>query len=115
MTHHKGDSNPLQQAVEVLSESGFEGLAQAIELLMNEAMKIEREAFLGVEPYQRSEHRRGYANGFKPKKVATRVGKLQLSVPQVRAGSTQGDSFYPRALEKGLRSERAVKLAVAEM
>src|SRR5262245_14878587 len=33
MTHHKGDSNPLQQAVEVLSESGFEGLAQAIELL----------------------------------------------------------------------------------
>ena len=41
----------------------------------------------------------------------TRLGKLQLSIPQVR-----GDvSFYPSALERGLRSERALLLAMAEM
>ena len=50
------------------------------------------------------------ANGFKPKTVQTRVGALTLAVPQAR-----GVEFYPSALEKGLRSERALKLAVAEM
>ena len=60
---------------------------------------------------ERSEERLGYANGFKPKTVATRLGSLTFEVPQVR-----GDlEFYPSALEKGLRSERALKLAIAEM
>src|SRR5690606_39227376 len=36
--------------------------------------------------------------------------ELTLSVPQVRDGS-----FYPQSLEKGLRSERALKVALAEM
>ena len=42
--------------------------------------------------------------------MATRVGKLTLKVPQVRGGD-----FYPSSLEKGIRSERALKLALAEM
>src|SRR6478736_1046047 len=73
-------------------------------------MKLERAAALGAGPYQRSDGRKGYANGFKPKTVQTRVGALTLAVPQAR-----GVEFYPSALEKGLRSERALKLAVAEM
>jgi transposase-like protein len=52
----------------------------------------------------------GQANGFKPKTVQTRVGPLQLKVPQ-----TQGVPFYPSALKRGQRSERALKLAMAEM
>jgi len=43
--------------------------------------------------------------------VATRLGALALQVPQVR-GEVE---FYPSALERGVRSERALKLAVAEM
>jgi transposase-like protein len=50
--------------------------------------------------------RRGYANSYKPKTVTTRVGQLTLDVSQVR-----DSTFYPSALEKGLRSE----LALAEM
>lgn len=50
------------------------------------------------------------ANGFKPKRLQTRVGELELSVPQVR-----GAKFYPTALEKGSRSERALTVALAEM
>ena len=61
-------------------------------------------------PYQRSESRRGYANGFKPKTVNSRLGRLNLKVPQ-----TRDVEFYPSALERGERSERALKLAVAEM
>jgi transposase-like protein len=76
-------------------------------------MKLERSAFLGAAPYERSEQRRGHANGFKPKRVRSRLGELDLSIPQVRG--VEGEGFYPRALERGVRSERALKLAVAEM
>jgi transposase-like protein len=43
------------------------------------------------------------------------VGAVEFSVPQVRDLSPGVDGFYPRSLEKGIRSERALKLAIAEM
>ena len=104
------ESNPFEQMVQVLDEHGFDGMARALEILVNEAMKIERSETLGAEPYERTDRRRGYADGFKPKTLHTRVGKLQLEVPQ-----TRGVEFYPSSLERGVRSERALKLAVAEM
>jgi putative transposase len=73
-------------------------------------MRTERSQVLQAEPYERSEDRRGYANGFKDKTLQTRMGALKLKVPQVR-----GLEFYPQSLEKGSQSERALKLAVAEM
>lgn len=94
----------------LLAEHGFEGFAGAVQILMNEAMKLEREAALGAQPYERTPARRGYANGYKPKTVETRLGTLELAVPQ-----TRGVEFYPSALERGTRSERALKLAIAEM
>jgi putative transposase len=100
----------VREALELLAEQGFEGLAQAMELLLNEAMKIERTQALAARPYERTPARRGQANGFKPKTVQTRIGPLELAVPQ-----TRGVSFYPSALEKGQRSERALTLALAEM
>jgi transposase-like protein len=85
-------------------------MAQAMELLINECMAIERQQSLGVGRYQRGEARHGQANGFKPKRLKTRIGQLQLAVPQVR-----GAKFYPSALERGSRSEKALRLALAEM
>lgn len=99
-----------QDLLELLSEQGFDGMARAMQLLINEAMKLERTAVLGARPFERTPLRRGQANGFKPKTVETRVGPLALRVPQ-----TRGVEFYPTALEKGQRSERALKLAIAEM
>lgn len=107
---HQVESNPLDEMIQVLEEHGFEGMARALEILFNEAMKIERSTALGAQPYQRSAQRRGYANGFKPKTLATRVGPLRLQIPQ-----TRDVEFYPQSLERGVRSERALKLAVAEM
>jgi len=109
MTHQQ-QSNPLDDVLQLLADNGFDGMAQAIEILLNEAMKIERAEVLGAGPYERSTQRRGYANGFKDKTVNSRLGKLQLKVPQ-----TRDVEFYPSALERGERSERALKLAVAEM
>ena len=65
---------------------------------------------IGADPYERSAERQAHANGFKEKTLQTRVGALTVAVPQVREGG-----FYPRSLEKGVRSERAIKLALAEM
>lgn len=76
--------------------------------LLNECKKIERQQALVVGAYQRGEERRGQANGFKPKTVNTRIGPLALRVPQVR-----GAEFYPRVLERGTRSEKALPLALA--
>jgi putative transposase len=107
---HQTQTTALDEIMELLAEHGFDGMAQAVGVLLNEVMKLERARALGAGPYQRSEERRGYANGFKPKTLHTRLGAIDLQVPQ-----TRGVEFYPSALEKGVRSERALKLAVAEM
>ncbi len=115
MTRLRSDSTALHQVMELLTESGFDKLSTALQCLLDEAMKLERSRFLGAQPYERTTRRRGHANGFKPKTVQTRVGKLRLKVPQVR-GLPQGtEGFYPQSLERGVRSERALKLAIAEM
>ena len=107
---HEDQSTCFEELLQLLSEHGFDGMGEAIQILMNEAMKLERAETLGAMPYQRSESRRGYANGFKPKTVNSRLGRLSLKVPQ-----TRDVEFYPSSLERGERSERALKLAVAEM
>ena len=109
MTHEE-QPNIVSQAVQLLAEHGFDGMAHAIEILFNEAMKLQRQDYLGAAPYERTEDRRSYANGFKSKTVNSRIGQLDLKVPQTRDGN-----FYPDVLEKGERSEKALKLAVAEM
>lgn len=113
MTHQSDRSN-LDAALELISSKGFDGMAGAIRLLVNEAMKLERTVFLGAAPYERTDERRGRSNGFKSKTVDTRVGSIRFEVPQVREVS-DGESFYPNSLERGVRSERALKLAIAEM
>jgi len=96
--------------LEMLVEEGFDALPDLIRVLFNEAMKIERQQYLGVGPYERSAIRRGHGNGFKPKTVNTRFSDITCDIPQVREGG-----FYPTILEKGQRSERALSLAMAEM
>ena len=107
---HREHCTVCNEVVELLADHGFDGMAQAIETLMNEAMKLERADVLQAAPYERTDERRGYANGFKPKTVKSRLGRLELQVPQ-----TRGVEFYPSTLERGERSERALKLALAEM
>lgn len=107
---HQAHPSVISDVVQALSDHGCDGMAQAMELLLNECMKIERQQALGVGPYQRGEGRCGQANGFKRKGLKTRIGELQLAVPQVRNAK-----FYPKALERGSRSEKALRLALAEM
>lgn len=99
-----------QKVLDIINEYGLDATASIMTTLLNEAMKSERAETLGAKPYERSKGRKGYANGFKPKTVMSRSGKLELQIPQAR-----GMQFYPKSLEKGIRSEKALKLAIAEM
>lgn len=109
-TSLEGKNTGFGKVWEGLAEQGVEGFRPMIEWFWNALMQIERSDVLKAEPYERTAERAGYANGFKPKTLQTRLGAIELQVPQVR-----GISFYPRSLEKGSRSEVALKLAVAEM
>lgn len=103
-------SKMIAEILEGLVKGGTENFASVLEKLLNELMKIEREKCIGAQPFERTEERKGYSNGFKDKTLNTRSGPLHLKVPQVR-----DLEFYPSCLEKGCRSEKALKLAIAEM
>jgi transposase-like protein len=109
MTYQDDFTLPTE-LLEQVAEQGLDFLPELIRIVINTAMQIERQKHLGVGPYERSIERQGHANGFKPKTVSTRIAPITFDIPQVREGG-----FYPQALEKGLRSERALMLALAEM
>ena len=100
-----------QEIMELLTQTGVsENMANCVQMLINESMKMERTAYLQASPYERSAERIDYANGYKPKTLQTRIGELELTVPQTRNGG-----FYPSVIQKGVRSERALLTTIAEM
>lgn len=108
---HQIDPDLLNSVLQLLTAEGSSGFSEGLRLLVNEAMVQERSAVLQARPYERCDARLGRSNGFKPKTLATRIGPIEFRVPQVR----DGVDFYPSALEKGVRSEQALLLALAEM
>lgn len=107
---YQGNFTLPPDLLEQIALQGLEFIPELIRIVVNEAMEVQRQQYLGAAPYQRTAERRGHANGFKPKTVKTRLGEITFDVPQVRDGG-----FYPSVLEKGLRSERALTLTLAEM
>ena len=98
------------QILKALIEQGPGFVMELLRLGMNGAMKVEREQFLNAGAYQRTEARQGHANGFKPKTLNTGSGRVTFAIPQ-----TRNCDFYPQSLQKGLRSERSLTMAMAEM
>jgi transposase-like protein len=103
----------LEAVLEQLIENGPNDIATVFGRAFELAMQIERERFLGAGLYERTAERRGYANGYKPKRIDTPAGTVAVDVP--KTAGHDGTPFYPQSLERGRRSVRAVMLAVAEM
>jgi putative transposase len=99
-----------ESVLQLLTENGLDCLPELLRVLLNAAMRQERQNHLQAQPFERTPDRQAHANGFKDKTLATRVGSVTVAIPQVREGG-----FYPSSLEKGLRSERALTMALAEM
>ena len=87
-----------------------EGMAVLAEEVLNQVLDAQMTDHLQAEPYERTDERRAYRNGYKPRKLTTRVGKLTLRVPQARDGSFSTDLF-----RRYQRSEKALVLAMMEM
>jgi putative transposase len=107
---HPEQYTETSDILETVIDKGLHGLPEVLTNVINLAMKIERQRYLEAKPYERTESRISHANGFKPKQLNTRMGQLYLSVPQ-----TRDCEFYPSCLEQGMRSERALKIAIADM
>jgi len=85
--------------LEQLIKHGLEGLPDLVRALVNEAMQIERENYLEAKPYERTETRKGYANGYKPKTVNTRVGKVTFSQSHKFVRGISIPKLWKRAIE----------------
>jgi len=107
---HQNNYTFSPNLLEDLMRQGLDGVPEMLRVMLNTAMQVEREKYLQAGSYERTDERKGYANGYKPKTMKTRVGEITFAVPQVRDGG-----YYPSALEKGLRSERALTMTLAEM
>ena len=107
---HQNNYTQTSGLIEACIENGLDGIPELLHILLNNVMQPERGIYLQAGDYERTENRQGHANGYKPKTLKTRIGKLTLAIPQVREGG-----FYPSSLENGLRSERALTMTLAEM
>ena len=87
-----------------------EFLKELIQNHLQEYLEQEMAWHLGALPYERTANRRGHRNGYKPRQLNTRVGKLFLSIPQTRDGS-----FSTELFERYQRSEQALICCLQEM
>jgi len=87
-----------------------EALAGLVEQIVQQVLEAQVTDYLHAQPYERTTERQGYRNGFKPRRLTTRVGTLELRVPQVRQGEFSTDLFL-----RFQRSEQAFLLALMEM
>ena len=90
--------------------SGQNGLANLIESVLNQILEAQVTETLGADRHERSDERQGYRNGYRARALYTRVGQINLQVPQTRDGCFSTDIF-----KRYQRSEQAFVLALMEM
>jgi transposase-like protein len=87
-----------------------DGLKELLREVLQEVLEQEMTDALGAEKGERSPGRLGYRSGYYSRGFVTRVGKLELRIPQDRQGH-----FSTQIFERYQRSEKALVSALAEM
>ncbi|MCY3680634.1 MAG: IS256 family transposase [Gemmatimonadetes bacterium] len=105
MTYPKDIKITQREQFALLNDPDF--LNQAITRFLQQFLEAEITSFLQAEPYQRTSDRTGYRNGYKPRVLKTRVGRIELCVPQDREGRFSSELF-----SRFQRSEKALILAL---
>src|SRR5690606_10411461 len=85
-------------------------LRTLVAAVVETTLEAEMAAALGAEKGERTQERLGYRSGYYRRSLVTRVGTLELRVPQDREGL-----FSTRLFERYQRSEKALVGALAEM
>ncbi len=107
MTYPKDIKIAAPEQFALLNDPDF--LNQAVTRFLQQFLEAEITSFLKADPYERTGDRTGYRNGYKPRIVKTRVGRIELSVPQDREGRFRSELF-----SRFQRSEKALILALQE-
>lgn len=106
----KTDDRQVMAAWQEAMENGEDAMKALLQFLLQRLMEEERDAFLGADHFERTSVRKGYRNGYKPRRLLTRVGRMDLMVPKDREGR-----FHTSIFECYQRSEKALALSLAEM
>jgi putative transposase len=108
MTKRKGKTELID--VKELLERDEDFLQAALQALLQAALEAEMSETIGAEKGERTETRLAYRSGYYPRSLVTRVGTLELRVPQDRAGR-----FSTELFQRYQRSEKALVGTLAEM
>lgn len=93
-----------------LFSSNDEGMKELLKQVIDQILEQQRTEQISAGEYERTEERQGYRNGYKPRRLTTRVGTIIMRVPQIRNGVFSTDLFL-----RYQRSEQALVLALMEM
>ena len=104
--HRRLDAGLAQEVL--LDDPDF--LRRIVERVVQQMLEAEMTEHIGAAPYERSATRTGQRNGYKPRALRTRVGTLNLLVPQDREGT-----FSTCLFSRYQRNEKALVLALMEM
>ena len=105
-TDHTPTPDSLQEAL--INDPEF--LQRIVQNLLQGILNADFTRHIGAEPFQRTPNRRGYRNGYKPRRLNSRVGSLELLIPQDRDGGFRTELF-----EKYQRNEKALVLSLMTM
>lgn len=108
MTRKKRTSTTDLEKALLAKDEDF--LRPLVQTLVQEALEAEMTKALQAEKGERTSQRLGYRSGFYSRSLVTRVGKIELQVPQDRQGR-----FSTEIFERYQRSEKALVSALAEM
>src|SRR6185295_20258841 len=97
------EAKPAIANVNELFSRSPDGLREIVRAVMQEMLEAEMTEALGAEKGERTAARIGYRSGYYDRKLVTRVGVLELRVPQDRAGR-----FSTELFERYQRSEKAL-------
>lgn len=104
------NSNKSIRELQALMTKDEDILRPLVQIAVQEFLEAEMNEALGAGKSERSAGRQGYRSGYYPRKLITRVGTLELRVPQDRQGR-----FSTEIFERYQRSEKALVAALVEM
>jgi putative transposase len=108
MTRREAKSSVVD--LKALLERDADYLRAMVQSIVQTTLEAEMTEAIGAEKGQRSETRLSYRSGYYRRSLVTRVGTLELRVPQDRAGR-----FSTALFERYQRSEKALVGALSEM
>jgi putative transposase len=93
----------------LLEQDDVDALREGVRILAQLVMEREVSAQIGAEPYERTEDRLAYRNGYRTRTWDTRVGTIELKIPKVTRGS-----YFPSLLDPRRRAEKALYSVIVE-